>query len=78
MTKPTVPEVLPEAREFMRRTVSGCCLHVLLDDGNVADHFARSCLESARERGHTECEALAEKLVRMSATQRKKICRRAR
>jgi hypothetical protein len=73
--KPTVPDVLPLANAVYARPGggAGCCLHIVLDDGNIQDDHVAFCLNKARERGHLECIACAEKLLLMSKTQRKKI-----
>ena len=71
--KPTVPEVLPLVRELYATNSVGCCLHIVLDDGNVNDIHVQACADSARERGHPKCEALARKLLEMSPTQRRKL-----
>ena len=78
MTKPTVPEVLPLVRAVYDRPmgVCGCCLHVMIDDPNYDDHTAAFCLQYARELGHPECIALAEKMILMSPTQRKVLSNR--
>lgn len=73
--KPTVPEVLPLARALYRsaRGACGCCLHAVLDDGNVADQFVEEAVQRAKEQGHADCLELAERLKLMSRTQRLKI-----
>ena len=71
--KPTVPEVRPLVRELYGRHSAGCCLHVVLDDGNVQDDSVRFCIEWARGRGCAECERLGEVLLQMSKTQRLKL-----
>lgn len=73
--KPTVPEVLPLVKALYKRNGVGCCLHVMLDDGNVSDSTAAFCLQCARDAGHHDCEELASKLRIMSPTQRKKLSR---
>lgn len=73
--KPTVPEVLPLVKALYERSCVGCCLHILLDDGNVKDHHAQFCLEWARKEGHADCIELAEKIVQMTQTQRLKLYR---
>lgn len=52
---------------------TGCCLHIITDDGNIDQSFADSVVASARERGHPECIAAAEMLARMSRTQRGRV-----
>lgn len=77
--KPTVPEVLPLVWDLYDRPGGGvgCCLHMVLDDGNVADGHVAECLEYAKENGHAECIALAELMLKMSRTQRAKLCARS-
>lgn len=75
MRKPSILEVMPLVIALYERDCVGCCLHVLLDDGNVKDHHALSCLEYAKEKGHADCIALAEKICQMSITQRMKLYR---
>jgi hypothetical protein len=74
-TKPTVPEVLPLVQTVYARNEAGCCLHILLDDGNIKDNHAEFCLKYAREHGHADCIALAEKLVLMTQSQRWKLAK---
>lgn len=71
--KPTVPEVLPLVRALYDRHSAGCCLHVVLDDGNVADAFIPGAVELATELGHADCLELARLLKQMSPTQRRKL-----
>jgi hypothetical protein len=73
--RPTVPEALPLTRAIYRRSSVGCCLHIVLDDGNVETAHVASCLDYARENGHADCIAAAEALLRMTVTQRRKIIR---
>lgn len=75
MDKPTVPEVAPLVRALYASPGGGvgCCLHIVLDDGNVDDKSVDFCLRTALMRGHPECERLALLLRRMSKTQRLKL-----
>lgn len=73
MVKPTIPEVLPAVRELYARHGAGCCLHIVLDDGNIHDSNIEFCIKYAIEEGHPECEALARRLLLMSRTQRLKL-----
>jgi len=65
--------VIPLLKIIYARHAAGCCLHILTDDGNVRDSDAAFCLETARQHGHQDCVAAAEKLVQMTQTQRRKI-----
>lgn len=71
--KPTVPEILPLVRQIYARSPLGCCLHIVLDDGNIQGSHVRFCLGQAIERGHLDCERVASALLLMSRTQRTKI-----
>lgn len=73
--RPKVPEVLVLARALYSTYEggAGCCLHIALDDGNLEDSSLEWCLKYARERGHEFCVDLAEKMLRMSGTQRGKV-----
>lgn len=73
--KLTVPEVAPLVRALYARPggEAGCCLHVVLDDGNVKDDQVRFCLDEAGRKGHPDCAELASKLLEMSKTQRLKL-----
>jgi hypothetical protein len=53
----------------------GCCLHVVLDDGNLDNDSVAFCQRWARNKGHDECIAVADLLARMSRTQRTKAYR---
>jgi hypothetical protein len=71
--RPTVAEVTPLAQMIYDRHSSGCCLHVMLDDGNVSDGNAKFCVELATERGHQECLAVALLLRTMTRSQRGRV-----
>jgi hypothetical protein len=75
MTKPTVLDALPLANAIYQTHAVGCCLHVVLDDGNVQDAHVAFCQDEAQARGHAHCLALAEMLLTMSKTQRLKLGR---
>lgn len=74
-TRPSVEEVLPAVRALYAREGggAGCCLHVLLDDGNTDHASAEFVVKEALETGHEDCIDLARKLRRMSKTQRAKV-----
>lgn len=52
-----------------RRHAAGCCLHIVLDDGNTDQDHADFCVKYAAERG-CQCEGLARRLAAMTRTQR--------
>ena len=69
MRKPTIPEVLPLVVALYERCGAGCCLHVIIDDGNDEQVFADHCARDACD----ECKPLADLVVRMSDRQRRKL-----
>lgn len=71
-SKPTVPEVLLLVQALYARPGggAGCCLHLVLDDGNASIGTVKFCLQQAIEAGHKDCEELARKLKLMSGAQR--------
>ncbi len=75
--RPTVPDVLPLVRAIYQRSGGsvGCCLHVLIDDGNVEQTFADSAVQLAAERQHGDCLVAAGLLAQMTPTQRRRISR---
>lgn len=70
--KPTVPEVLPLVHKLFERGV-GCCLHIVLDEGNVEDSHVEFCNQTAIASGHEQCIFIAGLLKKMSRTQRRKL-----
>lgn len=69
---------MPLIERLYKSNLVGCCLHVLLDDGNYGKSTAEFCAELAREQGHPECESLAGLLAQMSPTQQRKANRSAK
>lgn len=55
------------------KSAVGCCLHIVLDDGNVNDSHVEFCIKYALEQKHNDCYALALILLTMSTTQRIKL-----
>lgn len=78
MTKPTIAEVLPLVESLYSEHPAGCCLHIVLDDGNVRDSDVDFCRQWAIDHKHEDCEKLALKLRSMSRTQRAKLYKLAR
>lgn len=73
--KPTIPEVIDRFAAYHRREPAWGSLHVVLDDGNVADEFVRGCIEHAEGMGDAEGAELARILLSMSKTQRARLPR---
>ena len=68
--KPTVPEVMPWVVALYSLHSAGCCLHIVLDDGNCDSDSVRWVIRHAK---HHECMQFAKALLRMSPTQRHKL-----
>lgn len=73
LNKPTVSEVLPLVRDYYKDNHIGGCLHIVLDDGNISDSDVKYCLEYSKQQNDSRAIKLAELLLQMSKTQRKKI-----
>jgi hypothetical protein len=71
--KPTVPEVLPLAIAYHAQHPVWGNLHIVLEDGNVADKHVLFCAEKAAEVDDHEGLHLARLLLRMSKTQRTRL-----
>lgn len=73
--KLTIPDVAPFVEKLYDspRGSCGCCLHIVLDDQNVADDHVRFCVTGALERQHSLCYGIARCLLKMSKTQRLKL-----
>lgn len=74
--KPTVPEVLPLVNAYYAMPGNGVggSLHVVLEEGNVRDGDVEFCRQIAIDDDDPEGVVLAEILLRMSRTQRLKLC----
>lgn len=73
--KPSLPDVAAMFRAYYQQPGNGAwgSLHIVLDDGNTDDDSVRLCIGFAQERGDTEGERLANILLAMSRTQRRKL-----
>jgi len=60
--------------DIYRSEGAGCCMHIVTDDLNLKDSDIQFCLEQAVPDGCEKCERLARWMLRMSATQRHKLC----
>lgn len=70
--RPKVPEVKSLVREIYNQPMggAGCCMHIVLDDGNIEDDSIRYCLERAQ---HDLCRQVATMMLQMTKTQRRKL-----
>lgn len=71
--KPTVPQVLPVVKEYYMAHASGGSLHIVLDDGNVDDDDVEFCVDWADRESDHPGVLLANVLLLMSKTQRRKL-----
>jgi hypothetical protein len=74
LDKPTIPDILPLLRDYVRDNPVGGSLHVVLDDGNIENSSIETCLNTAKELNDERAIVLANLLLKMSRTQRKKLC----
>ena len=77
--RPKVPDVVERFKAYHLMHGHGAwgSLHVVLDDGNLADHNVEGCIDWARLQGDEEGELLGRILLRMSKTQRGRIAQLA-
>lgn len=75
MSKPTTREVLPIMRAYRDKPDNGVggSLHIVLDHGMVDDGDIEFCRNQALRTGDTDGVQLADLLLRMSKTQRRKL-----
>ena len=70
--KPSItPDLVERFRAYMKRDPA--LFHVVLEDNNTEDHFARSTLDQALDSNDQEAIDLAGLLLAMSRTQRRKV-----
>ena len=71
----TIPEILPLIQAYYQKpgNCNGGSLHIVLEDCNLKDSDVQFCIDYAKEKGDADGMALAEKLLLMSKTQRKKL-----
>lgn len=74
----TVPEALPFMQAVYDRHATGCCLHIVLDDGNIKNSHVEFCIKNALEQGHSDCLRAACILMLCSSTQRIKLGEKVR
>ena|SRR5208337_113616 len=72
----TMLDVLPLIEKFKKIPGNSCggSLHIILDDGNIDDGCVRFCIEEATTRGDPFGREIAEQLLVLSKTQRRKLC----
>ena len=75
--KPTIPEVLPLAKAYVRKPWFGVGgnLHIVLDDGNIENSNILFCQDLCRGDKDVDGERLCGLLLQMTKTQRRKIVR---
>ena len=66
-------DAIPLAKRVYATHCAGCCLHIVLDDGNIDGDHVDYCIECAQNHGHSDCLLLAQMLRLMSRTQRFKL-----
>ena len=77
MSLHTIPDVRERFAAYHAEHLAWGNLHIVLDDGNVADADVEFCVKAAFDAGDFEGHALALILLQMSKTQRRKLGRSA-
>lgn len=77
--KPTIPDIVPliEMYYTLPGNQVGGSLHIVLDDGNIERQHVEFCKKYALEQHDYVGAAIANMMLRMSLTQRKKLSRRS-
>lgn len=73
LTTEQLTRAIDLAGSIYARHAAGCCLHIVLDDGNYEDHHVAYCRKYAIENGCDECLELSDLLLLMSPSQRHKL-----
>jgi predicted transcriptional regulator len=74
--KVNIVDVLLLVKNFMAKegNLTGGTLHMVLSNKNIRDSDIEFCLKAARDKNDTDGIEIAELLIKMSRTQRLKIC----
>jgi len=54
---------------------AGCCLHVVVEDGNYDDSAVEVCIRDAQATGHIMCQTVADFLRRLTRDERRAFLR---
>lgn len=57
-------------RRIYAGNAAGCCLHIVIDDGNLDDDSVAHCIENAKSNNHPVCIALSHILKGFDAEHR--------
>lgn len=71
--KPTIPEVLARFAAYHAKHPTWGSLHIVLDDSNTDRGSVEFCVGWAKKHGDPEGAALAEILLEMSESQRRRL-----
>lgn len=71
MSDPALMDKL--AADAYERNGAGCCMHIVLDDGNVEDEHVRYCLGYAIEMGCAGCKRLAQLMLEVTPRERARV-----
>jgi hypothetical protein len=77
MSKPTIPDVIDRFRAYHAKPENSVwgSLHIVLEDMNIKDSSILFCKQWAKDHNDPEGEALADILLTLSWTQRRKLYR---
>lgn len=51
---------------------TGCCLHIVTDDGNVSNNDVEFCIRWAIDHEHTFCEEVARRILELPVDERRR------
>jgi hypothetical protein len=67
------PRIKRRVTQLFNRSGAGCCLHIVVEDGNLRDDHVDFCIKEATDHRHSECEALARDIRALTEEQRKEV-----
>lgn len=73
LVQPEIDRAIEMARQIYQRNAAGCCLHIVLDDGELSSGYIDYCIRQARKAGHEDCLELALLLSKLSLQSRLKV-----
>ena len=72
----SITELIGGAKQVYDVGGVGCCLHIVLDDGNLNDGDVDFCIRRAEDHGHETCKKFAVRLRAESLEVREQLYER--
>ncbi len=69
----TIDTVIAQCRKVYKKQSGGCCLHIVLDDGNIGFDSVQWCKEYASEKKCRICVKCCDMLAELTEDQRQEL-----